>query len=153
MNMQTELIALNLTRQEAVECMRACLMLSLVEDEMRVQQGYEPMDFPVLAQRLAGLLGVRDVGLEGMANGLSEDLWSYAWYTYTNEWAWFKAEHQARLDLGLKAGEKNPELRKKAEKLYKKNFETYVAEIDMKLKDEKAPDVNSKASGRQGPVV
>lgn len=153
MNMQTELIALNMTKQEAMECMRACLMMSLVEDETRVQQGYEPMDFPVLAQRLASLLGINEAQIDSVANSLSEDLWSYAWYVYTNEWAWFKAERQARIELGLKEEDKNPELRKKAEKLYKKNFEAYTAEIDMKPKTEKTKDANPRPSNHQGPVV
>lgn len=153
MNMQTELVALNLTRPEAMECLRACLMLALVEDEMRIQQGYEPVDFPALAQRLAGLLAISETKLDNLAAGLSDDLWSYAWYAYTNEWAWFKAEQQAREELGMEKGDKSPELRKKAEKLYKKNFETYAAEIDMKPKAEKIQEADHEGCGLQGPVV
>lgn len=148
--MQTELIALSLTKQEAMECLRACILSAIVEDETRVQQGFEPMDFSTLVQRLAGLLRIGDNQMENVTNELAEDLWSYAWYVYTNEWAWFRAEQQATEELGMQKGDKSPELRKKAEKLYKKNFETYVSQIDMKPKLEKTQDSGMRRAGLKG---
>ena len=130
--MQTDFLGLSLSRQEALECLRACMAQALVEDETRVQQGLEPLDDPPLVRRFLQLLRISDQEADEIANRVSDDLWAYSWYVYTNEWAWFRAKQEAQRQMrGQNVNEENAEFRRLAERLYKKNFETYAKEIDM----------------------
>lgn len=131
--MQTEYLGASFTKQEVLELLRACMLQTLLEDEIRAQQGLEPVDPSPLVERLVRLLGVAEEATEEMADRLSDDLWAYSWYVFTNEWAWFRARQEAQKQLGDKAVdmEESAEFRRLAERLYKRNFETYTKEIDM----------------------
>jgi hypothetical protein len=131
--MQTEFLGVSFTRQEVLELLRACMLQSLLEDEVRVQQGLEPVDPSPLVERFVQLLGVAEDAADDMADRLSDDLWAYSWYVFTNEWAWFRAKQEAVRQLGKKVSgkEENTEFRRLAERLYKRNFEAYTKEIDM----------------------
>jgi len=130
--MQTEFLGLSLSRCEVLDCLRACMAQALLEDEIRVQQGLEPLEEPPLVRRLLQLLRMPDTEADEVADRVSDDLWAYSWYVYTNEWAWFRAKQEAMRQLhGQNANEENAEFRRLAERLYKRNFEIYTKEIDM----------------------
>ena len=68
-----------------------------------------------------------------MLHETEDDLWNYAWYVYTDEWAWHRAKDETIKELGKKSTSlKSDALDRLVEERYEKNFETYIREIDMK---------------------
>ncbi len=133
--MQTEHYALQLNKQEALECLHALLMQALVDEEVRSQKGLEPPELSAIITRLLTILGSSDETLETETDKAGEELWEYSWYTFTNEWAWHRAKQDALKDKKT-SKKKNPsssdDYQKIAEKLYNTRFEKYVAELNMK---------------------
>ncbi len=133
--MQTEFIQLTLSKDEAARVLEALAASFVVEDEIRAQQGLEAVPLPQHLARLAGLLRISDEALKKLMDLTAEGLWEYSWFVYTSEWAWFRAQHDALRQMHAKHSGvtlDHPDCRRRAEILYRKNFEKYVREIDMR---------------------
>ena len=134
--MQTEFISLMFSKRDGLECLKACMAYALMENELRVQQGFEPLDQTPLVMNLVTALGLKDQELEKIERACTDDMWSYSWHVFTNEWAWFRAKQEA---LSV-VKHRQPDYNRQAEKFYKKNFEKYVKEIDMHSERNKRGD-------------
>lgn len=132
--MQTEHFALQLNKQEALECLHALLMQTLVDEEVRSQKGLEPPELSSIITRLMTILGCTDQFLETETDKAGDELWEYSWYAFTNEWAWYRAKQDA-LKRQKSDKRKNQilseDIQKTAEKFYNAHFEKYVSELNM----------------------
>ncbi|MDF1497523.1 MAG: hypothetical protein P1P90_05705 [Patescibacteria group bacterium] len=132
--MQTEFYSLQLSKFEALECLRALLLQALVEEEVRMQKGLELPEMNSMINRLMNMLNVSEELVERETDKSADELWEYSWYVFTSEWAWFRAQQEA-----LRAIKKNKKLvntedveyKHFAEKNFKKFFDKYVAELNM----------------------
>ncbi len=129
-HMQTEFINLSLSKSQAMECLGALMMKSVLEDELRSERGQEPVDTSPLILRLATLLNIKEKALESQMDLAEEALWEYSWFVFTNEWAWFRAQQEAKKSVGRVPG-KEADLEKRAERIYKLKFNEFVKELDM----------------------
>ena len=130
--MFTEFASLQLSREELEEIYEALLQRSAVEQTLRSERGQEPVDPSALLRQLEHLLHFPADRLEAVEHQMEDDLWEHAWYAYTEEWAWYRAQQDAEVQKESKnmtgageTGEKMMELN------YRKNFEQYISEIDM----------------------
>jgi hypothetical protein len=132
--MQIEHFALQLDKQEAFECLQALLTQTLIEEEIRSQKGLEMPELSPIITRLMAILGCDDSILENITEKSGDELWEYAWYAFTNEWAWHRAKQDALKEQ--KSSKKNlpsrQDYQKITERLYNTRFEKYVAELNMK---------------------
>lgn len=128
--MQTEFINLSLSKSQAMECLGSLLIKSVLEDELRSERGQEPAEPSPLILRLATLLNIKEKILESQMDSAEEALWEYSWFVFTNEWAWFRAQQEAKKAAG-QTQVKETELEKQAEKIYKMKFNDFVKELDM----------------------
>lgn len=133
--MNTEFYSLQFSRLEALECLRAFLTQTLVDDEVRAQKGLEAGEINPMISRLVQVLQKSDEELERETDNAASDLWEYSWYTFTGEWAWYRAQQEALRQLKKKMRNvdlSDNEYREHAEKNFKQYFEKYVAELNMK---------------------
>ncbi len=129
--MNTEFYALQLSRFEALECLRALLMRAIVDEEVRAQKGLELPDINPMINRLIEMLDLNDFSVESETDKQADELWEYSWYVFTSEWAWYRAQQDALKSLRKKKKE-GSDYREAAEQNFKKFFEKYVAELNMK---------------------
>jgi len=134
--MQTKYISVLFNEVEALECLRALFTQALIEEELRIQKGMEQADPTPLISKFLQVLMLTDADIEKEKDKLLDDLWEYSWFVFTSEWAWFRARQEA---MRLQAEKRSEALQvsvkdreKMAEKLFKKNFESYVSEINMR---------------------
>ena len=128
--MLTEFVSLQFSREELIELHEALIQRAMVEDEVRRERGQEPMDqFPLL-ERIEMLLGDKEAALIARDARLEEELWEYAWYAFTDEWACFRADQDALKQIGADAPEQ--EKKRCSDRLYRQKFNSYVAEVDMR---------------------
>jgi hypothetical protein len=133
--MQTEFYSLQLSKFEALECLRAFLLQAIVEEEVRMQKGLELPESSTMINRLMSLLNLADDDVERETDRAADDLWEYSWYAFTSEWAWFRAQQEAIRSIKKTKKTVNMEdgdYKKSAEKNFKRFFENYVAELNMK---------------------
>jgi hypothetical protein len=128
--MQMEYYNLQLSKKEALEVLRALVLSAALDDEIRIQKGLEPAMYSDVLVRMLELLHLPDEFFNNFNQSAADDLWEYSWYAFTNEWAWFRAQQDAH-KLFPKRDKKDEEYQKRAERLYKKHFEKYVAELNM----------------------
>jgi len=131
--MMIEFAALQLSREELKEIHQALLQRAMVESEMRRERGLEkPEQFPLL-ERFETLLGEKALEIDKTESGLETELWEFAWYAFTDEWAWYRAAQEVEKEL-KDSHQDLPEVeaKKLIESRYKKNFKKYVAEVDMR---------------------
>ncbi len=141
--MQQEFISLTLPKRELADFHRGLLMRHVAENLVRREQGLEEGDYPETLAKLEEVLGISEERAHALFHEVEDELWSYAWYVYTEEWAWHRAKTETTKELGAKAEEmKSEELDSLIEQNYEKHFESYVAEIDMK-------EEKSKSTGRK----
>lgn len=132
-NMDIEFLLLQLKRSEVIELHAALVQRAMVEDEIRREKGLEPVASRPLLERLDRLVGLSDAQADKLGRALDGELWEHAWYTFTDEWAWFRALKQVEQELGPKAKTlPTVELQRRVELRYTKDFEKFVREIDMK---------------------
>ncbi len=127
--MLTEFVSIQLSREELKELHAALLQKAIVEDEVRQERGQERVERRGLLERLEMLLGEGEDRLQELDRETEDELWEYAWYAYTDEWAWYRAAQDVEAEAG-KTLEK-AEFTKRVELLYQKKFNEYIAEIDM----------------------
>ncbi|MBP9864426.1 hypothetical protein KBC54_03190 [Patescibacteria group bacterium] len=130
--MFTEFASLQLSREELEEVYEALLQRSIVEQALRNERGQEPVDASALLRQLEHLLHMPGDRLETVEHQIEDDLWEHAWYAYTEEWAWYRAQQDAEAQKDQKNSSGSGEtIEKMMEMNYRKNFERYIAEIDM----------------------
>ncbi|MEO5927284.1 MAG: hypothetical protein ABIO72_01145 [Patescibacteria group bacterium] len=129
--MNTEFFSLSFSRPQLREIYEALLLRTSLEDELRREKGLEAVAPNPLLARLEGLLVVPEAQIERFGEAVEESLWEHAWYTFTDEWAWFRAHQDVEKELDGK--ETSEEIfHQRVEQKYTADFERYVEEIDMK---------------------
>jgi len=140
--MLTEFVSLQLSREELQEIHQALVQKAVVEDEVRHERGQEKVDHRDLLERLEMLLGENEEALHAIDHAVEDELWEHAWYAFTDEWAWFRASQEVEKELGAKSAQTDAAaVQKLVEMKYQKQFEAYVAEIDMRETSKKMKSV------------
>lgn len=135
-------ISVTLPKQELAELYKGLLMQYVVDQTMRREKGLEDIDYPDNLARLEEMLGINEEQAHLMFHEMENGLWEYAWFTYTDEWAWHRAKAETEKELGGKSsGLKHEALERLIEERYEKNFDKYVAEIDMKDEQTATPSI------------
>jgi hypothetical protein len=130
--MLTEFVSLTLSRQELLELQEALAMRAMVEDDLRREEGLEPVDRRPFLQKVDQLLNATPEQITRLDARLDEELWHSAWYTYTDEWAWYRARQDVLRELGpLAASTTEETVEDLTHRRYHDKFEEYVGEIDM----------------------
>ena len=107
-------------------------MRHLVENEVRREEGLEEIEYPKVLEAIENALGLTDDSAHLVEHQVDDELWNFAWYAFTDEWAWFRARRDVLRELGSKRDLSSEALDRKVEERYRKDFERYVAEVDMK---------------------
>lgn len=130
--LSSEYFNLNLNTHQLTEVYRALLARFVVEDTLRREQGLESIEYPKLLEHLEQLLHITPEQAHLIFHKEEDELWEYSWYSFTDEWAWFRARQDALKELGAKA-ERTPtkSLEAKIEALYEERFDQYATEVDM----------------------
>lgn len=131
--MLTEFVSLQLSREELQEIHAALVQRAILEEELRREQGQEPVDRHPLLEKFEALLGESDERLHRLDHQLEDDLWEYAWFVFTDEWARNRAKHDVLKELGV-AAEALPsaDIDRRVDAKYQQQFETYVSELSLK---------------------
>lgn len=129
--MLTEFATIQFSREELVEIHRALLQRVMLEDELRKERGLEKADRHPLLEKIEMLLGEREPELQEIDLHVEDELWEFAWYVYTDEWAWYRAGQEAAKGENGKPLTDAAGLKTLTEKFYRDNFDRYAAEIDM----------------------
>lgn len=129
--MDMEFFSLQLNREEATELHAALIQRAILEDEVRAEKGLEPVGTRPLLEKLDMLLGLSDGQAEKLGQAMENDLWEHAWYTFTDEWAWFRATQEVEQECARKKVD-DASFRRRVELRYTKDFEKFVKEIEMK---------------------
>src|SRR5690349_20885789 len=129
--MNTEFFSLSFSREEVRELHEALLLRSMVEDELRREQGLEPVAMRPFLARVEQLLNLSEKQVERVTERMDAGLWEHAWYVFTDEWAWYRARQDVEKEL---KGEilSEPDMRERMEQKYHDEFERYVREVEMK---------------------
>lgn len=136
--MQSEFAFFQCTREELVELHRSLLNRFLMDNVLRREQGLEPVDESLMLRRLEDLLRISPDEAHTLLHQTEDELWAYSWYSYTEEWAWFRAKQDVLKELGANAKRtKREALARLIEEKYQRFFKTYVAEVDMHRQSEK----------------
>lgn len=143
--MSSEHFSLTLNTHQLTEIYRALLARFMVEDTLRREQGLEPIEYPKLLEHLEKLLRIEPEQAHRAFHNEEDELWEYSWYSFTDEWAWFRAKQDTIKELGTKA-ERTPTktLEAKIESTYEDRFDQYAAEVDMQ-----ETDTNDKRATRR----
>jgi len=148
-DMLTEFVGLQLNREELLEIHKALLAQALVQDTLRREKGEEENHEHALLQKIEGLLGENEESLHTIDEESEEEMWEYAWYAFTDEWAWHRSLQALEAQMGKRfttLAEAEKERLIEAE--YRKNFDTYVAEVDMR--DGQMKKKTKKVQKKQG---
>lgn len=133
MHMSPEHYVLSLTKEECAELYRGCLARAMVEDELRREKGLEPVSERPVLGRIERLLRTNSTEMQRITEETDDELWEYAWYAVTDEWAWFRALQEEREALGKDFETMSGQnLRERVERRYQRDFERYIREIEMK---------------------
>lgn len=148
--MNQEFVSLTLPKRDLEEFHRGMLMRFVAETLVRREQGLEESEYPETLSKLEEILGISEERAHAMLHELEDELWSYAWYVYTDEWAWHRAKRETLKELGSKAMSlKREALDRLVEERYEKNFENYIKEIDMKEESEEPEPRKSRESKKK----
>ena len=118
-------------REELTEIHQALLARFIIEETLRQEHGLEEIDYPEHLMKIEQMLGIDADAAHTMYHEIEDELWEYAWNSYTDEWAWHRAGQDAD-KLESKKGLKNKSREEVMEDLYQKHFERYTSEIDMR---------------------
>jgi hypothetical protein len=140
-----EFAFLQLKKADVVEIHRALMNRWLIEDKLRQAQGLESIGPSFLIHRLEHLLNVNEEEAHALFHSAESELWEYSWYTYTDEWAWHRAEQDVRKALGARFSRMNDEqLDELIDKRREDLFETYLSEVS--LEEPADPRAQKKAT-------
>ncbi len=128
----TEFVSLQLSREELKDLHAALLERAILEDTLRRERGQESIEHRSLLEKIEMLLGDSDESLESLDCAIEDELWEYAWFAFTDEWAHYRAHQDAEQENAHAAGSADRSLADaRAHKLYRKRFDEYIAEISM----------------------
>lgn len=131
--MHSEFYSFQFTREELLEQYRALLQRAMVEDQVRSEQGLEPVATRPLIERFHAILRLQDQECAKLEQGLEEETWEHAWYVFTDEWAWYRAKQDVEEELGKRRSElKETDVESLIEQRYNAEFQRYVSEVEMK---------------------
>ena len=131
--MNVDYASITLPKKELAEIHRGLLMRHLVENEVRREEGLEEVEYPKVLEAIENALGLAEDAAHLIEHQVDDELWNFAWYAFTDEWAWFCARRDVLRELGNKRSDHSAEaVDRKVEERYRKDFERYVAEVDMK---------------------
>lgn len=130
--MNVDYASITLPKKELAEIHRGLLMRFLVENEIRREEGLEEGEYPKVLEAIERSIGLNEEEAHALFHQVEDELWDYAWYAFTDEWAWFRARQDALKELGAKrSGTPTEAIERKTEERYREKFERYVQEIDM----------------------
>ncbi len=131
--MNVDYASITLPKTDLAELYRGLVLRHLVENEIRREEGLEEAGEPKVLIALESALNLTDTEADALYHRAEDELWDYAWYAYTDEWAWFRARQEVLEELGTKrTGLTQEALDRKTEDRYREKFDAYVAEIDMR---------------------
>jgi len=131
--MDKEFFGLQAGRDEWQELYRAMLARFLIETAMREEQGLEPVPYPPILERLECLLGLSMETAHDLLHKTDAELWEFNWFSFTDEWAWFRARQDVLKELGSAADRtKRAALEHLIERRYEEKFQVYVEEVAMR---------------------
>lgn len=131
--MFTEFATLQFDREELLELHRALLQRALVEDEVRHERGLEKIDRHPLLEKIEALVGLDDEKLHALDHDVEDEMWEFAWYAFTDEWAWHRAGQEVAKEVAeTSVKPSDAEKTKLIETRYREKFDAYVAEVDMR---------------------
>jgi len=127
-----EYVSVTIPKATLKDMHKSLLMQHIVEEQIRHEHGLEASDYPASLLEIEKILGISPEMARELSYEIEDQLWEYSWYTYTDEWAWFRAQKDLLKDLGEKAKQvKQDELERRIDEIYRKKFDTFVGEIDM----------------------
>jgi hypothetical protein len=148
--MNVDYASITLPKRDLVELYRGLLLRHFIENEIRHEEGLEEADEPKVLAALESALCLTDREAHELYHEAEDELWNYAWYAYTDEWAWFRARQDILNELGSKrAGLGREALDRKTEDRYRERFDAYVAEIDMRELDTETKKKKEKKRARK----
>lgn len=131
--MNIDYASITLPKKDLAELHRGLLLRHIVENGIRREEGLEEADEPKVLAAVESALGLNAEEAHALYHRAEDELWDYVWYSYTDEWAWFRARQDVLKELGSKRTGMNQEtLDRKTEEKYRDHFERYVGEIDMR---------------------
>lgn len=137
-----------LSRQELLELQEALTMRALVEDELRREEGLESVDRRSLLVKIDQLVAATEGQVKTLEERMDDELWHHAWYSYTDEWAWYRARKDVLRELGpLAASTTTATIDDLVHRRYHAKFEDYVQEIDMNPGSERRTAHQGKKHG------
>ncbi len=145
-----EFAYIQLRKSDLLDIHRAMLARWLIEDKLRQTQGLESVGPPLILDRIETLLGMNEEEAHNLFHQVEDELWEHSWYSFTEEWAWHRAEQDVQKELGRerKYMDQN-QLDTLTEKRYEANFETYTQEISMD--EEKQPKPTKEKRDAKNP--
>jgi hypothetical protein len=129
--MNTEFFSMQMSREDLMELHAAMVQRAMLEDDTRREVGLEQVSRRPLLEKLDALLGLSAKQEEAIADTLDDELWEHAWFTFTDEWAWFRAKQEVERDLGKVLSVGRAELHRRIEERYQKDFDRFVKEVEM----------------------
>lgn len=133
-----EFAYLQLKKSDLLDIHRALLARWLIEDKLRQTQGLESVGPPLLLDRIETLLHLNEDEAHKLFHQVEDELWEHSWYSFTEEWAWHRAEQDVKNELGRERKYMDQDqLETLTEKRYEEHLETYIKEISMD--EEKQP--------------
>ncbi len=142
--MLTEFVSLQLSREELKEIHVSLLQSAIIEEEIRRERGQERTERRPLLERIEALLGESEKALHYLDHETEDNLWEYAWYAFTDEWAWYRAAQDTEKEADTPKSQDDTAFQKRIEQRYQKNFDAYVSEIDMHEAVKKAKKAKSQ---------
>ncbi len=141
---------LSASREELLELHRAILRQQILENALRKEQGLEPAEHTEMLEKLERLLNISSDEAHALAHRMEDELWEYSWYTYTDEWAWYRARQDVLKEpRSATLGKNEQEIERLVEERYEKQFEKYVGEVDMQ--EELTPNEPRKTKRARAP--
>jgi hypothetical protein len=130
--MDNEYFTLTFSRKELMDLQAALIQRAIVEDELRCEKGLESVSCRPLLERADQLLCLSDSQFESFSQALEDELWEYSWFSFTDEWAWFRARQDVeRENCSKRLNMDKDALQRRVETRYQKDFEKYLNELEM----------------------
>ncbi len=123
---------LQLKKSDLLDIHQALLARWLIENRLRDAQGLESVGPPLLLDRLEAILSIKEDESHSLFHRVEDELWEYSWHSYTEEWAWHRAEQDVRKQLKRQLSTiDKQQLETIIEKRFETAFDTYVSEVAM----------------------
>jgi hypothetical protein len=125
------IMTLSLSQSELLQTYRALMSRYFIEDALRQENGLESIPVPPFIERLEELLGTNAANAMRHVEQTEEELWQYAWLTFSDEWAWHRAKQDVLTELGPKASQllSEEDMTALVERRYEERLDRYVEEI------------------------